>query len=148
MLSGDFERKLKKLNPRLKIFCGDDRYKPAGLYYVVGNEYVQICGVDKNYIPEYTIWDDKGHIIKAGWRRAISQLLQRHLVNREKVMKVFNTRLEGMNKQCPAIYDPLSVEIGRLQSKAMSKGHIDVDWMMDIANEIKKKPELQGVRTY
>lgn len=147
MLSGDFARKLRCLNPRLKVWCGDDNSKPAGLYYVVGDEYVSICGVDKNYIPEYTIWDNKGHIIKSGWRRTISQLLQRHLVSKKDVMRVFNTRLNGMNTQCPKVYDPISIEIGRLQSKAMDKGHIDVDWMMDIAKEIRKKPELSNVRT-
>ena len=97
MLSGEFERKLRKLNPSLKIWCGDDYSKPAGLFYIRNNEYIEICGVDKNNVPEFTIWDNKGHIVKSGWRRILEILIPRKLIDKHIAERVFNTYFDCPN---------------------------------------------------
>ena len=89
MLAGDFQRKIKKLNPQLHIFCGNDDRKGAGLFRIAKGEYEAIIGVDKSFVPEWTIYDDYGHIVKSGWRRVVKNLIKRRLVNRHKAEQVF-----------------------------------------------------------
>ncbi len=93
MLSGEFERKLRKLNNKLRIFCGDDDRRPAGLFTVVRGEYEQICSVDKNWVGEHTQFDAVGHILRAGWRRVLKTLIRQGYVDRFYAERVFNTHL-------------------------------------------------------
>lgn len=104
MLSGDFQRKIKKLNPHLRIFCGNDDSRPATLYFSKFNvglngeeetDYVEVCAVDKNYLPEFPIVDDTNHIVKGGWRRAVNILIHKGLVDKRKADKVFGTRFDN-----------------------------------------------------
>lgn len=95
MLSGDFERKLTKLNRNLRIYCGNDSSKPAGIFTVLPNgDYQEICGVDKNYLPEHIVYNDKGFIIRSGWRRPLKILINKGYIDRHKAEKVFETYLE------------------------------------------------------
>lgn len=93
--TGTFYRNLKKLNPRLEICSFNDSGKLAGLFIKNhdGEEYFDICGVDKQFVPEYTEWDAAGHIIKSGWRRVYFMLVQLGLTTPERVRKV-----------CPGFY--------------------------------------------
>ena len=93
MLAGDFARKLRKLNPNLRIFCSNDNSKPAGIFTVVRGEYKEICGIDKNYIPEHITYREDGRIIRSGWRRAIKILVKQGYIDRKEAEKVFNTHL-------------------------------------------------------
>ena len=93
MLAGDFERKLRKLNKKLRIFCGDWDTRPAGIFHVVRGEYTEICGIDKNYVPEYSIMAPHGAHIKGGWRRALRILIRKGLIDRRQAERVFNTHL-------------------------------------------------------
>ena len=93
MLAGDFQAKLRKLNPKLRIFCGNDDHRPAGIYQVIRGEYTEICGIDKHYVPEWSIREENGAIIKSGWRRALKILINKGLVDREYAQKLFNARL-------------------------------------------------------
>ena len=98
MLSGDFLRKLKKLNKNLAVFCGyDDSAKPAGLYLMYYGEPIHICGVDRNYLPEFPIHDAKGHIIKGGWRRVLNILVAKRLIDKYEAQKVFRTEIKRLN---------------------------------------------------
>lgn len=101
MLAGDFERKLQKLNKDLKIFCGNDDSKPAGIFHVIRGEYTQICGIDKNYLTEYPIYREDGAIIRSGWRRALKILLDKGLISRSKAERIFNTYLGYSQKRKP-----------------------------------------------
>lgn len=94
MLAGEFERKLRRLNRNLRIFCGDNDSKAAGLFTVVRNEYKEICGVDKNYIPEYSIRDASGYIVKSGFRRVIKLLINQGYIDRRQAEKVFSLSFE------------------------------------------------------
>ena len=94
MLAGDFVRKLRILNPELRIACGNDDSKPAGIFWVdrTGTDQ-SVCGIDKNYIPEWIVWNDDGSIRKGGWRRALKILIDRKLVDRRKAESVFGVDL-------------------------------------------------------
>jgi len=91
VLPGDFERNLKILNKSLRIFAGSDNSKAAGLFTVIDGEYVQICGVDKNTVPEYPIYDKYGHILKSGWKRVLNILIKMKYINKFKALSVFKT---------------------------------------------------------
>ena len=97
MLSGEFERKLYKLNPKLRVFCSDNIYTPAGIFLLTSNgEYEDICGIDKNYVPEHSEFNPNGTHRKGGWRRALRLLINRRLIDRWQAQRVFNTHLEYM----------------------------------------------------
>jgi len=113
MLSGDFERKLRKVNPHIRIFCSDSDYTPAGIFTVLPNgEYQSICGVDKNMLPEHTIYNPDGSILKSGYRRALKILINRGYIDRRKAERVFSTHLEykapTKSKYTPSIASKLA----------------------------------------
>lgn len=94
MLSGTFAQKLRKLNKDVRIFCGDDSNRAAGLFIVLPDgEYQEVCGVDKNQVPEWTVYDEGGRIVKAGWRRTLKVLIGRKLIDRKKAEKLFSADL-------------------------------------------------------
>ena len=97
MLAGDFERKLRKLNRSLRIYCSDYDSRPAGIFHVVNGEYTNICGIDKHYVPERSIRMPWGAHYKGGWRRALNILIKKKLINKKEAEKLFKTRL-GVNK--------------------------------------------------
>lgn len=102
MMASDFQLRLRKLNPKLKIYCGDDDSKPAGIFIIrrgehgddLGGSYDQLCSIDKNWVPEHTEFAKNGSIIKGGWRRALKILIQKGLVDRRKAERLFRTDLK------------------------------------------------------
>lgn len=100
MLSGEFERKLRRLNRDLKIYCGDDKTKPAGIYRFKHSQYDDltrgydlVCGVDKNWVGEHAEWRSDGRLARSGWRRVLRILIQQRLIDRRDAEHVFNTHL-------------------------------------------------------
>lgn len=98
MLSGEFERKLRQLNPDIRIFCGDDDTKAAGVFRTIrdtsglpNGDYQELCGCDKNWVPERTEIDETGKILRGGWRRVLRILITKHLVDRKAAERVFAT---------------------------------------------------------
>jgi hypothetical protein len=89
MMSGDFARILRRLNPKLKIACGDRKDRLAGLYTVERGECVPICGVDKNYVSAYTVFDNGGHVIHSGYRRVVWILLGHGYTTRRLVQSIW-----------------------------------------------------------
>jgi len=95
MLSGEFERGLRKLNRNLRVFCRDNPRTPAGIFLLLSNgTYEDICGVDKNYVPEHSEFNTDGTHRKGGWRRVLRLLINRRIVDRWKAQRVFKTHLE------------------------------------------------------
>lgn len=89
MIPGIFNKYLNKLNSHLRIFSNGER---AGIYYTDGIQIPEhICGIDIQDIPEFSIYDSKGHILKAGWRRTIQILISKNLINKYKAEKIFST---------------------------------------------------------
>lgn len=98
MLAGVFERKLRSLNRGLRVFCGDDARRPAGLsFFNHFGEETEICGVDKNWVPEHTEFQEDGRIRKGGWRRVLKSLIGVKLVDRRHAERVFGVHLEYGN---------------------------------------------------
>lgn len=95
MLAGDFARKLKKLNKHLHIYSsGDDRFA-AGVYFYKGEgEYKEVCGVSKNYVPEYSVFTPQGLIKYGGWRRVLKILIKSGYCTKRDAEKVFRTHMD------------------------------------------------------
>ncbi len=101
MLAGDFQRKLRKLNKDVRIFCGDNDSRPASVFIDNDGEFDIVCAVDKNWLPEYPVFDDIGKVVKGGWRRVLKVLVQRKLVDRMRAERIFGTHLEYSNRVPP-----------------------------------------------
>lgn len=120
MFAGDFYQKLKKLNKNLVIFGKDERYA-AGLYLYVYGEFIHICGVDWNELPERTVTDEKGHIILGGWRRVLKILIQKQLVNLYKAEKVFQTNLRHGLRKINVALDPTIQVLTEIMNRREAK---------------------------
>jgi hypothetical protein len=94
LLTSTFFHAIKKLNPKLRIYCGNESKQLAGLYVIENGEIIDICGVDKEYVPAYASFDNGGHVIKSGWRRVFWILLGAKYTTFEQIMKV-----------CPGFFD-------------------------------------------
>ena len=144
MLSGDFQKAVKKLNSKLQICSMDNSKNAAGIYYIDPFEgYMAICGVDKNYVPERTEVDEIGHILKSGWRRVVNILLARQLTTREKVKEVWPSYFE---QHVPAATfsndDPIQKQISKYETDEENKRGVrglNADQMLEIAEEVRKK---------
>lgn len=120
MLSGEFERKLRRLNRRLNIFCGDNPRMPAGIWMENSAEpdgYEQLCGIDKNYVPEHSEFIEDGSLEKGGWRRVLRYLINRRIVERRYAEKLFSTHLEYMPRIPRAGRIDLQAQQRRLEDK-------------------------------
>lgn len=93
MLASTFQSKLRKLNPDLRIWCGDSSTTPASIFHVVDGEFTQICAVDKSWLPDHTMFDELGRISKGGWRRPLYVLIQCGLIDRHHAQRVFGAPL-------------------------------------------------------
>lgn len=144
MLAGDFQRKIRQLNSELRIFCGNDETKPAGLYMVVNGEYEQIMSVDKNFLPPHVEYDEVGHIIKSGWRRVVKHLIKEKLVDRRKAEQLFQFHMHDRrrNPGPPKYVDPIKREMDRVIFANLQKTgrnfQMSTDEVMDIANELRR----------
>jgi len=118
---GEFSRKLKKLNKRLRIFAKDTG-KPAGINLFFDDEWVSVCSIDKNEIPMLPIRDKDGRYIKGGWRRALKILIDRRLIDRKETEKVFQTRLDAPNPAFNYNTDPIMKELYEIRRRRISRG--------------------------
>jgi hypothetical protein len=144
MLSGDFQKAVKRLNPKLRICSLENSDHAAGLYYIDPFEgYIAVCGVDKNYLPERTEVDEVGHILKSGWRRVVNILLARGFTTREKVKKVWPSFFES---HIPPVSfcndDPIQKQILKYETDEENKRGVrglTSDQMLEVAEEVRKK---------
>lgn len=131
MYAGEFLKRLRTLNSALRVCSFGDNSHLAGLYYIdKQGEYSDICGVDKNWVPEYSEWDDKGHIVVSGWRRVYLMLLQLKLTSRDKIRKV-----------CPGFF----LHYNQVMVDADRKVRIAGD---EIAEKIQKYSEAAPIRRW
>ena len=114
MLYCTFYNKLKKLNPRLRIY-GDDTApsRPRGLYVVdkLGMSQKHICGISANGGMVYELterrWD--GYILRQGWRRVVKMLVKQGIVDQKKAGYEFGTSFsENQIKGYSVEKDPLT----------------------------------------
>lgn len=143
MLAVNFQHKIKQLNSHLKFYGSSDKTKPLALYLVEDGEAEHICGVDRNELPEFTEFDKKGHIVKAGWRRTLKILIQKGLVSRRKAEALFGISMDSRKKPSEAVIED---RIGKAINDFswMSKDGLTMkkDDIMDISKEIRKEKVL------
>lgn len=89
MMASDFQKKIRRLNSKLKINSFGDDSRPAALWMYKDGEAMDICGVDKNWIMEFPTYDRYGKMIKGGWNRILVMLIGMKLIDRHASYKVF-----------------------------------------------------------
>lgn len=142
MMSSDFQKALKEMNSRLSIFCGDDDSKPAGIWYLQKNgEYQPISGIDKNWVPEYSEFDKKGHRIVGGWRRVLRELIARKLITLAQTRKRFGYWNERPEKIWTPEPDKILKELQNHEGDVWKKDDI-VDVGREIAKTRPTKPSI------
>ncbi len=119
-----------------------------------GDDYTELCGVDKNQVPERTQrWAD-GRIRKGGWRRVLKILVQRKLIDKRYAQKVFNTYLNySIFDKVKMFNDPLAKRLDKMRHRSVEKflsktskfvpQALDVDELMSYRDE-KKRLQIQG----
>lgn len=142
MLPGTFYHKLQKLNPYLRILSNGIR---QSLYIVDGcNAPLHLCGVDRNDIPEFTIYDKKGHIIKAGWRRTVEILIFNKLVKRNLAEKIFSAVFDKRNSLMIIEDDPIDKAIAAASTPSRIKNTKGIDMKKNDVMDISKM--IRGAR--
>jgi hypothetical protein len=73
----DFEKKLKLLNPRLYVYesSKETGHFPGVTYLDPYEGPVTIGAINKNWVPRWSKYDSKGHLIEAGWDRMVRMIL-------------------------------------------------------------------------
>lgn len=90
MLQITWYKKLRELNPKLRVCQFESSNHLPGIYYVHEREgIVDICATDVGYVPTLPEFDSRGFLVKSGYRRVVLALLELKLTTREKVRKVF-----------------------------------------------------------
>lgn len=142
MLYCTFYQKIRKLNPRLRIY-GDDLAptRPWGLYEVGkwGEKLTHICGISNSGGMVYELterrWD--GYILRQGWRRVLKMLVKRNLVDPKKAASEFGTSFEGNRGRGVHIEtDPLTRAMTEAKARGLGKtgieNYVEVDDLVDI----------------
>lgn len=144
MYSGDFYRAVKHLNSKLRICSLDNSPHAAGLYYVDEREgWIQVCGVDKGYLPVATTVDEVGHILKSGWVRVVRILLAQGLTTPARVQQVWpNFFLSRVPRAEFQNVDPILKKMGKFvfeQADKRGDGKMTVDQIMEVSEAIHQK---------
>jgi len=140
MLAGSFQNKIKKLNKQLQFISSNDSTKPIGLYRITDNSIEHICGTDRSEIPEFTVYDKRGHILKGGWRRVLMILISKKLINKTKAEIIFSANLNTIKRDLTI--EESSIDRALKQAAIFyDDGGIDMkkDDLIDIAAMIHKE---------
>lgn len=139
MLVGSFQRKIKQLNSQLHFIASSDQTKPIALYKITDNSIEHICGTDRNDVPEFSFYDKKGHIVKSGWRRTLTILIKKHLINKKKAEYLFSAVLDGRKRGY--IIEESAIDRALRQATIQLDEGFDMkkDDMFDIAAMIRKE---------
>lgn len=90
MLQITWYKKLRELNPKLRVCQFENSRHLPGVYYVHEREgIVDVCATDLYEIPALPEYDANGFMVRSGYRRVVLTLLALKLTTREKVRKVF-----------------------------------------------------------
>lgn len=83
-------RKLRQLNPKLRVCQFERSNSLPGIYYVSEREgIVDVCATDLEWVPAIPVYGSSGYLVKSGYRRVIHILLHLKLTTHDKVKKVF-----------------------------------------------------------
>lgn len=83
-------KKLRELNPKLRVCQFENSKHLPGVYYVDEREgIVDVCATDISWVPARPKYNTKGMMVKSGYRRVVHILLHMNLTTPAKVRKVF-----------------------------------------------------------
>lgn len=95
MLQHTWYKKLRQLNPRLRVCQFDNSNYLPGVYYVDDKEgIVDLCATDRGWVPAYPEFSSDGRLIKSGYRRVILLLLHQKLTTKDKVRRLWPSFFE------------------------------------------------------
>jgi len=90
MLQVTWYKKLRALNPKLRVCQFEQSNHLPGIYYVDDREgIVDVCATDIGFVPALPMLDSRGGLVKSGYRRVIRILLELKLTTSAKVRSVF-----------------------------------------------------------
>lgn len=96
MLQITWYKKLRQLNKKLRVCQFDSSSHLPGIYYIDERDgIVDVCATDVGYVPALPEFNAAGQMVKSGYRRVISILLQLKLTTREKVRRIFPSFFEA-----------------------------------------------------
>ena len=143
LYGSEFQRCLRRLNPKLRVCCGETKYA-AGIYYIDPVEgYIQVCGVDKGWVPVETTVDEVGHILKSGWYRVVKILLSEKLTTPRQVQRVWPGFFEARVPKAEwSTMDPILKKIGSFVTEEENKRGMQgmtADQIMEVSEDVKTK---------
>lgn len=95
MLQLTWYKKLRQLNPKLRVCQFDYSKHLPGIYYIDDRHGIMdVCVTDIGWVPSYPEFDKSGALVKSGYRRVIFILLHAKLTTRDKVKKIFPSFFE------------------------------------------------------
>lgn len=100
MMLGEFVRKLRRLNPQLRVY-NTGSVAISGVYLLSHGELEHVCGVDRDDPQEHVSYNADGSIRRGGWRRVLKVLIQKGLIDRWAAERLFNTHLAYRKAQRP-----------------------------------------------
>lgn len=88
-------KKLRQLNPRLRVCQFENSSHLPGIYYVHDKDgIVDVCATDLAWVPPMPVYDTHDRLVKSGYRRVVFILLQMGLTTRSRVRGVFPSFFE------------------------------------------------------
>lgn len=90
MLQITWYKKLRQLNPKLRVCQFENSKHFPGIYYIHEREgIVDVCATDVQWVPPYPELNARGQVVKNGYRRVVFILLHMKLTTPQIVRKVF-----------------------------------------------------------
>ena len=109
MLQHVWYKKLRQLNPKLRVCQFDNSRHLPGVYYVDDREgIVGVCATDIGWVPPYPEFSSDGRLIKSGYRRVVYILLHAKLTTRQKVRSIW-----------PSFFEQRRPELSRVQTASV-----------------------------
>lgn len=113
-------KKLRQLNPKLRVCQFDSSRHLPGVYYVDPREgIVDICATDIGWVPPYPEFSAAGQVVKAGYRRVVFILLHMKMTTKDKIRKVFGTNF--FEQRMPGLSNIQTTSIHQRWSEMMSE---------------------------
>jgi hypothetical protein len=90
MLQITWYKKLRQLNPHLRVCQFESSTHLPGIYYIHERDgIVDVCATDIGDVPALPLFNTNGVLIKSGYRRVIFALLHLKLTTPQKVKRFF-----------------------------------------------------------
>lgn len=139
MLVGTFQQKIRSLNKNLVFMAVENSDKPIALYNYEKGDLTHVCGTDRNDVPEFSLCDRKGRILKSGWRRTVEILIGQGLVDKYRAQSVFGAVFDKRHGEFTIDPDPIHKAINDFSKPTKTGIEMKRDDIMDIGKAIREK---------